>query len=103
MIGEADISQDSCDIKGELLAYLDAVVAEANRIPPYYPRDARMDRVRVRVRVTSERQRYDRSVAEERERNRLLGLHEEEVFRVYKHRHSFDDVLGDEHEDDRRR
>jgi hypothetical protein len=73
----------------ELLAYLDALVDEANRVPSYYPRDARMDRVRVRVRVSSERQRFDRAWAEEQERNRLLGMADnDEAFRAYRHRFS---------------
>lgn len=86
---------------GEVLAYLDALVAEANRVPPYYPRDARMDRVRVRVRVSSERQRFDRALAEERERNRLLGMADEEAFTAYKHRHDPDNPRADEREERR--
>jgi len=85
---------------GELLAYLDALVAEANRVPAYYPPDPRMEWVRVRVRVSSERQHYDRALAEERERNRLLGMADDaEAFLVYKHRHSPDGSGADEREE----
>jgi hypothetical protein len=79
---------------GEVLAYLDALVAEANRVPAYYPRDARLDRVRVRVRVSSERKRFDRAWAEEQERNRLLGMADDNP--AYRHRHSPDAAPGDE-------
>jgi hypothetical protein len=72
---------------GELLAYLDALVAEANRVPAYYPRDARMERVRVSVRVSSERQHFDRLAAQEREQARRQGFAEEgDGLRVYRHR-----------------
>jgi hypothetical protein len=92
--------QAASGLLGELLAYLDALVVEANRVPPYYPRDARLDRVRVRVRVSSERQRYDQALAEERERNRLLGIADDaEAFLVYKHRHSRDGSAEDEREE----
>jgi predicted NACHT family NTPase len=72
------------DLLRELLTYLDSLIAEADRVPIYYPPGARMERVRVRVRVSSERQRFDQTLAEERERLRRQGYADpEEAFRVY--------------------
>jgi predicted NACHT family NTPase len=72
------------DLLRELLSYLDGLVAEANRLPSYYPPGVRMERVRVRVRVSSERQKFNRALAEERERLRREGIADsEEAFRVY--------------------
>jgi hypothetical protein len=71
---------------GELLAYLDTLKAKAENVPSYF-RGARMERVRVRVRVSSERQKFDRAMAEERERLRRQGFTDDmEAARAYEHR-----------------
>jgi hypothetical protein len=71
----------------ELLAYLDALAAEANRVPAYYPRDARMERVRVRVRVSAERVPFDPTAAAEREQARRQGMADDtDAVGVYRHR-----------------
>jgi hypothetical protein len=76
---------------GEVLAYLDSMIADANRVPPYYPRDARLERVRVRVRVSSERQKFDPHRASDRERSRQMGLTDEpDEDRPYRHRFDMD-------------
>jgi hypothetical protein len=72
------------DLVRELLTYLDALAEEADRVPLYYPRSARLERVRVRVRVSSERQKFDHALAAERERLRRQGYSgPEEAFVVY--------------------
>jgi hypothetical protein len=45
-------------------------------VPAYYPPGAHLEGVRVRVRVSSKRQRFDRAEAEARERDRRAGLAE---------------------------
>jgi hypothetical protein len=78
---------------GELLAYLDGLVEEANRVPVYFPRGARLDRIRVRVRVSAERQTFDPNQAREREQARRYGIaDEEDAQRVYRHRHGGDET-----------
>jgi hypothetical protein len=87
---------------GELLAYLDALVAEANRVRFPFPDDARLDKVRVRVRVSSERMRYDDAQAKEQEQNRLRGMADNDEASLaykYKHRHSPDGSPTDEREE----
>src|SRR5437867_13403706 len=76
----------------ELLAYLDTLEKDVNSVPPYYPQDARFERVRVRVRVSSERQKFDPVRAAERERVRRAGLADEETLdRAYTHRFTADE------------
>jgi hypothetical protein len=74
----------------ELLAYLDTLAAQADLVPGYYPPGARMERVRIRVRVSSQRQVFDRARAEERERLRRQGVADDEAGRAYRHRFSPD-------------
>ena len=79
----------------ELLAYFDTLIAEANKLPPYYPKDAKLECVRVRVRVSSERQRFDSRHADERERARRKRLADEEnVKRAYAHRFQISDFAA---------
>ncbi|MCX6911347.1 MAG: NACHT domain-containing protein [Verrucomicrobia bacterium] len=74
-----------------VLDYLDALAAEANKLPAYYPSDARLERVRVRVRVSSERQKFDSQRAAEQERARRAGVANEQIMeRAYEHRFSPD-------------
>ena len=73
----------------ELLAYLDTAVADANKVPPYYPKDARLERVRVRVAVSTELRKFDPADATEKERARRGGLAtDEELVQAYAHRYS---------------
>jgi predicted NACHT family NTPase len=68
-------------------------VEEANRVPVYFPRGARLDRIRVRVRVSAERQTFDPNQAREREQARRHGIaDEEDAQRVYRHRHGSDET-----------
>jgi hypothetical protein len=91
------------DLLHELLSYLDALVVEANRVPPYYPPRARMERVRVRVRVSSERQKFDCAWAEKRESlRRGQGYSDpEEAFGAYLRPVSPDSPVDDEERDQR--
>jgi hypothetical protein len=78
---------------GELLAYLDGLVEEANRVPVYFPRGVRLDRIRVRVQVSAERQTFDPHQAREREQARRHGVAGEEgPRRAYRHRHGHDEA-----------
>ncbi len=81
---------------GQLLAYLDAVTADANKVPDYL-RGSRLEAVRVRVRVHSERQWHDSKLAEERERARRQGWADPEAAeRIYLHRLSPDGGVSEE-------
>ena len=58
----------------ELNACLDAVITEAESLPPYYPRGAYLRSLRVRVRVTRERGGIAQELARQREVDRRGGL-----------------------------
>src|SRR5262249_18837299 len=59
---------------GAILGYLETLQADVKKLPRYYPPDALMERVRVRVRVSTERTRFDPHEAAERERQRREGV-----------------------------
>src|SRR5262249_21008126 len=71
-------------LPGAGLAYLEALAADVKTLPRYYPPDALMERVRVRVRVSTERTRFDPHEAAERERQRREGvIGDDEGMRAY--------------------
>jgi len=79
-----------------LLAYLDALGAKANVVPPYYPKDVRLKRVHVHVRVSWDQQKFDPVRAAEQERSCRAGLSDEETLaRAYAHRFSREGAAGE--------